>query len=362
MLDTAIIGGGLNGLALANLLHSAGRDFALFDARDRLGGRILSTAEGIDLGPTWYWPAHQPRITRLIADLGLESMPQWEEGLHLLQHDPDGKPAIFEQTDVHGGARRLRGGMQSLVKALAARLPAARLHLSHSLSALRDRGEHIELHLREAAGERILSARNVVLAMPPRLSEERIALEPTLKPQLQASLRNCPTWMAAQAKFVARYPEAFWRRQGHSGTATAHHPRAVLAETWDACDGHGDATLCSFVALSPLQRDAFRGGLDLLAASHLGQLFGTSARDGRLLHHDWSLDRLTCSVLDRTPSRTHPHYADPELRAPTWAGKLHFGGSESAAYGGGYLEGALEAAGRLYRELSSTPRAFALRQ
>jgi len=40
MLETAIIGGGLCGLSLTKNLHRRGRDFALFEARDRLGGRI----------------------------------------------------------------------------------------------------------------------------------------------------------------------------------------------------------------------------------------------------------------------------------------------------------------------------------
>ena len=36
--DIVIIGGGLSGLALADKLQRAGRDFLLVEARDRLGG------------------------------------------------------------------------------------------------------------------------------------------------------------------------------------------------------------------------------------------------------------------------------------------------------------------------------------
>ncbi|MEL6208453.1 MAG: FAD-dependent oxidoreductase, partial [Pseudomonadota bacterium] len=42
MHDVAIIGGGLAGLAAADALERAGRDWVLFEARPRLGGRILS--------------------------------------------------------------------------------------------------------------------------------------------------------------------------------------------------------------------------------------------------------------------------------------------------------------------------------
>ena len=60
MLDTAIVGGGLCGLVLARSLRRQGRVVALFEARPRLGGRILSVTGAssglaMDLGPTWYW-------------------------------------------------------------------------------------------------------------------------------------------------------------------------------------------------------------------------------------------------------------------------------------------------------------------
>jgi monoamine oxidase len=45
MLETAIVGGGLCGLALARSLSRRAKAFALFDARSRFGGRILSRTD-----------------------------------------------------------------------------------------------------------------------------------------------------------------------------------------------------------------------------------------------------------------------------------------------------------------------------
>ena len=94
LLDTVIVGGGLCGLALANSLHRQGRAFALYEARARLGGRILSVSGArdgmaLDLGPTWFWPDTQPRMSKLLADLDLKFFAQHDNGsvLHLTDHD-----------------------------------------------------------------------------------------------------------------------------------------------------------------------------------------------------------------------------------------------------------------------------------
>ena len=77
----AIVGGGLAGLVAAWRLAQHGvRDVVLFEARPSLGGRILSVDAGgtsvdtakfaldrFDLGPTWFWPALQPQLDRVLA-------------------------------------------------------------------------------------------------------------------------------------------------------------------------------------------------------------------------------------------------------------------------------------------------------
>src|SRR5438105_11175651 len=123
MLETAIVGGGLCGVALARSLRRQGRSVALFDARQRLGGRILSVASSesgiaMDLGPSWFWPQTQPLVTSLIAELGLVDIPQYDDGAMLQLLDPDKKPERIDNK-VHQGARRLEGGMASLIDALA---------------------------------------------------------------------------------------------------------------------------------------------------------------------------------------------------------------------------------------------------
>ncbi len=89
MTDTqvAIVGGGLSGLNTARLIGEAGADFQLFEARDRLGGPILTadatgapSGDGFDLGPSWIWPRMQPALAALVEELGLPAFGQISAG------------------------------------------------------------------------------------------------------------------------------------------------------------------------------------------------------------------------------------------------------------------------------------------
>ena len=125
MLDTAIVGGGLCGVMLARSLRRQGRAVALFEARERLGGRILSvkgvgSSLAMDLGPTWFWPETQPMMQSLVDELGLDSIPQHDDGSLLHLNDADKAPERIDGKMLHAGARRLPGGMAQLIDTLAA--------------------------------------------------------------------------------------------------------------------------------------------------------------------------------------------------------------------------------------------------
>jgi monoamine oxidase len=357
MLDTAIVGGGLSGVALARSLRRQGHDVALFEARPRLGGRILSTAcagsgAAIDLGPGWFWPDTQPLLTQLVADLGLEHFPQHDTGTLLHLRECDKTPERIESQQVHNGARRVAGGMARLIDALAAELPRERVHLGHVLAAARDRGDHIALEFRVADRMIEIAARRVVLAIPPRLVQEHVRFLPALDETIQQALRMTATWMAAQAKVAIGYERPYWREAGLSGNAFVTHEQAVIGEIFDACDQTaGKAVLAGFLALSPELRRSFQDGLPMLMDSQMAQVFGGALERGEQHYQDWAVEPHTCSAQDLASPATAAGPCNPMLRRALWDEKLYFGGSETASRAAGYLEGALEAAGRLLRTL-----------
>ncbi|OBS54534.1 amine oxidase [Methylosinus sp. 3S-1] len=329
--------------------------FALYEARTRLGGRVLSVEDHssglrVDLGPTWFWPDTQPTITGLVAELGLAHFPQHDPGTAMLLAEGDKKPETRMTPNLHSGARRIEGGMATLIEALAKDVPPECIHLGAVLRDAAERGDHVELRFDIAGEPVIVEARRAVLAMPPRLIEEKVAFDPPLDALTRNAMRGAATWMASQAKAVVGFEgKPAWRADGHSGNAFATHEQAVLGEIFDACDASGErAAIGGFFALSIEWREAFEGGMPMLLASQLVQLYGKPLEGVGEQHvQDWVREPFTCATLDKTPPAEHPEYGDPMLRQSFWEGKLLLGGAETAREGGGYVEGALNAAKRI---------------
>jgi monoamine oxidase len=353
MFDVAIVGAGLCGLALARTLTRRGLAVQVIEARERLGGRVLTqtcsvSGQALDLGAGWFWPETEPRVAALLAELGLTSVAQHDPGDALWLTDPNREPERrAEPGGVHAGAQRIQGGAASLVNALAASLPVGTVRTGVALQSLQDHGNFIELITRHGPPVR---ARQVVLALPARLLHEHIQFTPALPEAVWEALANTPTWMAAQAKSLTTFAQPFWRTAGHSGNAFVRHAQAVLGEVFDASTDEAGA-LGGFVALNAVQRENFQRGMPLLIDSQLAQLFGQQAQDGTAYLQDWAKEHWTCAALDRNQT-PEPPQNQPLLRQPLWSGRLFLGGSETATHGAGHMEGALESADRLGHALS----------
>ncbi len=359
MLDVAIVGGGVCGLALARGLAGKGVSVALFEARERLGGRVLSvenrtSGQRLDLGPTWLWPASQPAICALLDELGLARFDQHDPGTALLMADPEEPPAAQSTPGLHGGAQRVAGGMGALVEALAAGAPAGAIRLRHALREVRDCGGHVELAFAAGGETATILAKRAVLAVPPRLLAQNVAFAPALPAPVEAAMHAAPTWMASSAKAVMGFAgPPVWRAFGCSGNAFVVHDQATLGEVFDACDASGEkAAIGGFFALSPEVRKTFQNGLSMLAASQFVQLFGKGLEQGELHMQDWAGEPFTCASSDLTPGGGHPDYGARALSQPLWGDKLYLGASETAREGGGYVEGAINAAARIEKQLA----------
>jgi len=108
----------------------------------------------------------------------------------------------------------------------------------------------------------------------------------------------------------------------------------------------------AFSPLHPPCGNLSGAGCPCWYAASSPQIFGTAAEGCSPLIQDWASECYTATPLDHTLPDGHPEYGQRPLRLAHWNDKLYFGSSETAAYGGGYMEGALEAAGRILHELA----------
>jgi monoamine oxidase len=343
--DIAIVGGGLSGLAIASGLGAG--EWRLFEARDRLGGRILGRTDPLsgatfDMGPAWIWP-HQVRLAKALRRFGLRSFHQYADGRLVFQ---DQTGAVRRDLDFApmAGSLRVDGGLERLVEGFAAALPSDRVHRLHRLKAVRAERTGLRLEIATPDGTTIVHARRAVLALPPRLLSETVAFEPELPEEVLKAMARIPTWMAGHAKVVAVYADPFWRAQGLSGDAMSH--LGPLAEIHDASPQDGSVgALFGFVGVPAPHREGREKEISTQALEQLSALFGPAAETPlRLFVKDWVADPMTATWRDRDPPGRHPVYGMPTELEGVWDGSLLFAGSEVAATEGGFLEGALEAA------------------
>lgn len=350
------MGGGLAGLYTGKLLHSMGLDFQLIEARDRLGGRILSVDEagllsedGFDLGASWFWPHVQPQLAALVQELGLTSFVQNNDGDVMIERMSRETPWRYRAISQEPQSMRLAGGTGTLVRALAVGLPPHRLHLNSHVKAMTLGEGRVLLTVRKPESSTYtLAAQQVIAAVPPRLLAH-VSFIPAIESTTLRRWQETATWMAPHAKFMALYDRPFWREAGLSGTAQSMV--GPLAEIHDATTVSGNAALLGFVGVSADQRSSM-GEVSLVKAcvDQLVRLYGPNARHPRAtLLKDWTADSDTATVEDRVSSG-HPKAFGELWVTGTWQDCLSLGGSETSESEPGYLAGAVRAAERSVSE------------
>lgn len=342
-MDVAIIGAGVAGLATARCLHAQGVSLIVLEARDRVGGR-LDSLDGLDFGATWFWP-NEPRIQQLISDLGVAVHEQYLGGDAVYQDVSGVRRLQGNPIDVRSG--RFVRGADSLARAIAADLPPGTIRLATTAKTIVF-GDSGVAEVTTSTG--VVVARHVVLAVPPALAAERLQFDPDLPADLRDLAQATPVWMGAITKVVARYPEAFWRNVGLSGSAVSHVGPMREVHDMSGVDGV-PAALFGFV---PALRVGDPTVTTTAVVEQLVALFGPEAAALDELHiRDWRDERHT-SPTGVEQLTAYENFGDPRFGRAAADGCLHWASTETAAEFPGHIEGALVAADRTARTISAS--------
>ncbi len=334
-IDVAVVGAGVAGLAAALAAVADGLAVVVVEARDRVGGRLLSApvagGGSVDLGATWFWPGER-RVAALVDELGVRTHDQYLDG-----------DAMFETTD---GATRIAGnpidvpshrftdGADALPLAIANTLPTGTVRLDAEVTTV-DLTHDVAV---VATGDTNVRARAVVVAIPPALALERIEFAPTLPESFTSVARSTPVWMGAITKVVAVYDRPFWRDVGLSGSAVSHV--GPMREVHDMSGPNGrPAALFGFVPSGEIP-DRFT------VVRQFAALFGDDAANPVDVHiRPWCDEPFTSpTAVERLTA--YQMFGHPALRTPMFDGRLAFASTETGAASPGHIEGALEAAER----------------
>ena len=341
-----IIGGGLAGLYAGYLLQQRNIEFKIVEASTRLGGRILCqphTSEAdnrfsVDLGPAWFWP-HQTEIAALMESLQIDYFAQYNQGEALFEADVQNPIERFQPAYME--SFRVTGGMYRLIDSLAAKLPSDAIERNYKV-------DHIETVdgvwqvSSDDHSKQNYRANKLIIATPPRVIIDKLKLPDEVLQPLKSKLSKLPTWMAAQAKFIATYKRAFWREQGLSGQAFSRQGPMVEIHDSSAAENDGFA-LFGFIGVPASYRQEIpHEELKQACLAQLAKVFGKKALDVEQIYlTDWAVNPLVASQRDLNEQPSHPQIDLSPYRQALIDSGVYFAASEVASRDAGYLEGAI---------------------
>ena len=245
----------------------------------------------------------------------------------------------YQQDLVVGGAGRMAACMADEL--------GDRIHLSTPVLAVAQDDDGV----RVTSDAVEVRADYVVIATPPAMAT-RFAFTPALPPGREQLLDRMPA--GSVFKFVVRYPDAFWRKDGLSGQTLGIH--SPIEMTLDAGPPSGTPGVMTAFAFGPRARQLATNMTEperrAFVLDELVARLGPKAADPfDYLERDWGIDEWSRGCfLAHLPPGVFTQYG-AILREP--CGRIHWAGTETATKSHGAIDGALRSGLRAAHEILS---------
>jgi len=337
-MTVAVIGGGLCGLTAAYFLKRANINATIFEARNRLGGRMHShyseVEAPIELGATWLGKKHR-HLVALLNELEVETFEQYM-GEHAI-YDPisTSPPQIVKMPYNPDPTYRIRGGSSELINKLASKLDQDSILLNRKIAEIRENGKKIEI----VSDQQTFEFDKVIMTIPPRLFLKTIKITPKLPDELVKIGLNTHTWMSESIKVALTYANPFWRNEHQIGSIFSN--TGLVSEMYDHSNYEASRfALKGFInggfAFTSLEERKKR------VVNQLTNYFGKQAEKYISYHETvWRDEQFTHSDYDGfiLPHQNNGHAI---FQSEVYQDKLLIGGSETAKEHPGYMDGAVE--------------------
>ena len=347
-LRVVVVGAGMSGLVAGYELSRAGHDVTLLEARERVGGRVLTVrspfASGhlAEAGAARIPPEHDLTLG-YAGHFGLELDRFYpEDGLFLRYENREQTtipPSSFlsEWPDFV----KIRGGSDRLPAAFAAELGDRAVTASPVTDIVA--GSTVRTTTRN--GQSYESDRVLVTVPVPLLSTIRFS--PALSSEKTEAMNGGFRYQSATRVFV-RFRTRFWEAAGLNGWGTTDWPEELWHATWDASGPEG--VLLTYVRGTRADElDALDGDarVSRVLAHWEDFLPGASAHFASGTSHSWQRDPWSGAAWAE-PTPTQDAELGSALARPE--GPLHFAG-EHISGARGWMNGALESGLRAAMEI-----------
>jgi len=341
----AILGAGLSGLLTAYRLKSLGYEIQIFEARERLGGRIY-TKHGaletpIEMGATWFGAKHI-NLLNLLKELEIGFYEQHTKGdayFEPFSLAPPQKITVPEQLP----SFRIANGSITLIEALSGIISKEEIVLKQKINKLDFSGDSIKLSEAESSWK----ADIVVSTLPPGLLFRSIDFQPAIDSEVKAIGLATHTWMQDSIKTALIYSEPFWRNSALSGTLFSNV--GPFTELYDHSDQEVKKyALCGFV----------NGAYTVLSSSErkekvlaqLEKIFGSQVHNHiDYLEYIWNdVNTKHQNTPDIFPHQNNGH---PIFEKFHFDNRFFVSGAETARTFPGYMDGAVQSAERVVRDI-----------